>query len=63
MKQLLLRWKYRFIVWFRHEPDALMRRCKVELKLLAHANRNTSPTPEECRDMALQLGTPSWRRE
>lgn len=54
------RWKYRFIVWFFDKPDALSRRVKVENILINHFLKKTSPTPEECHELAKQLGVPSW---
>lgn len=57
---MLRRWKYRFIVWFYGEPDALSRRVSVESKLLAHYKAKTSPTSQECMDLALELGVPTW---
>lgn len=66
VKRWLVRWKYRLIVWFFDRPDALARRVAVENRLLAHYTKRTSPTPEECRDLALRLGTasknPKWSR-
>lgn len=60
----LTRWKYRFICWFFDRPDALMRRVKVENALLGHYQRKTSPTPDECRALAMQLGVPTnWMRK
>lgn len=53
---VLVRWKYRFLCWFYDRPDALARRVKVENALLGHFARGTSPSPEECRDMAVLLG-------
>ena len=40
-----VRWKYRFIVWFISQPDALARRVAVEMAL-------------ECRTLAIKLGVP-----
>lgn len=62
MKTQLMRWKYRIIVWFFDRPDALACRVAVENRLLAHYTKRTSPTPEECRDMAHKLGVPEWAR-
>ena len=55
-----IRWKYRIICWFFDRPDALSRRVSVENALIAHANHGTSPTPTECRALALKLGVPTW---
>lgn len=62
MKNHLTRWKYRLIAWFFDRPDALARRVAVENRLLTHYTKRTSPTPEECRDMAHKLGVPGWVR-
>lgn len=53
-------WKYRFIVWFIDKPDSLDRRVLVENALLTHFKNNTSPTPQECKDLAMKLGVPTW---
>jgi hypothetical protein len=55
---MLNRWKYRFICWFFDRPDALSRRVEVENVLLVHFKKGTSPTPDECRDLAVKLGVP-----
>ena len=60
MKAALIRWKYRFICWFYNEPDSLSRRVEVENVLLTHYKKKTSPTPEECKNLALKLGIPEW---
>lgn len=57
---MITRWKYRFICWFFDGPDSLQRRVKVENALLAHAEKGTSPTPSECRELARALGVPRW---
>lgn len=57
-RDVLLRWKYRFINWFHGRPDDLARRVRVESRLLAHAKAGTTPSPDECRALALELGTP-----
>lgn len=59
LKNWALRWKYRFIIWFHSKPDDLSRRVKVENILITHYQKKTSPTPEECMKLALQLGVPS----
>lgn len=44
--------------------DILKRRVAVENALLIHASKGTSPTPDECRELAHRLGIPSqFRRE
>lgn len=61
---MLRRWKYRFIVWFIDKPDSLDRRVQVENVLLAHFKNKTSPTQQECKDMAMKLGVPSrWHKK
>ena len=57
---MLVRWKYRFISWFFDRPDALHRRLVVEDVLLRHAKDKTSPTPKECKALALKLGVSTW---
>ena len=57
-----MRWRYRLMCWFFDRPDALNRRATVESELWAHAKAGTSPSPEECRDLALRLGVPRWPR-
>lgn len=63
MKAFLLRWKYRLIVWFVNKPEGFQRRKEIEESLWLHANRGTSPTPAECKMMAMKLGVPRrfWR--
>lgn len=63
MKAFLLRCKYRFIVWFVNKPEGFQRRKEVEEALWLHVNRGTSPTPDECKAMAMKLGVPRrfWR--
>ena len=59
MKAFLTRWKYRFIVWFYNRPDGFQRRKEIEEALWLHANKKTSPTPDECKAMAIKLGVPT----
>lgn len=57
------RWKYRFIVWFFDQPDALARRVRIENRLNNVAcGKRQPPTPEECREWAQELGVPTWGR-
>lgn len=53
-----VRWKYRLLFWFRDGPNAFGRRVTVENKLWAHYKHKTSPTPQECKEMAIILGVP-----
>jgi hypothetical protein len=53
------RWKFRFIVWFFNKPDQLDRSVHVEGVLMQHAKNGTSPSSEECRQLALNLGIPT----
>lgn len=57
---MIQRWKFRFLCWFFDRPDALKRRVEVEDALNTHYKNKTSPTPEECRELALKLGVPRW---
>lgn len=57
---MLTRWRYRLLCWFFDRPDSLARRVRVENELMRHATRGTSPTPQECREMAQTLGVPAW---
>jgi hypothetical protein len=47
---------------FIDKPNALSRRVKLENKLINYFTTNTSPTPKECLEMALELGVPDWAR-
>ena len=62
MKHWLIRWKYRLIVWCFDRPDSLARRVKVENRLLALHQAGLPCSPEECRQLAITLGVPRWRR-
>lgn len=61
MKNLFSRWKYRYLVWFVDKPNALARRVRVENALMRHFQAGTSPTPDECRSMAVELGVQDRR--
>lgn len=59
MKALLRRCKYRYYNWFYGRPDWLERSVAVENVLLKHYKAKTSPTPDECFQLAMKLGVPS----
>lgn len=56
MKTWLTRWRYRYLVWMVDKPNALARRVRVENALMRHFQAGTSPSPDECRSMAVELG-------
>lgn len=63
MRWLLLRWKYRLLVWAVDKPDALARRVRIETRLSnVAAGKRPPPTPEECREWANELGVPTWAK-
>lgn len=57
---MLMRLKYRLIVWFFDKPDSLSRRVEVENILLTHFKNGSRPTPEQCKELAFRLGVPTW---
>ncbi len=58
----LMRWKYRLLSWLFYRPDMLKRSTKVEGMLYEHYRQKTSPTPEECREMArILMISDKWR--
>lgn len=61
-RSILTTWKYRVLVWFVDKPDALARRVRVENKLLSHATAGSSASPNECKELAAELGVPDWLR-
>lgn len=56
MPNWLQRWRFRYLVWMVDKPNALARRVRVENALMRHFQAGTSPTPDECRSMAVELG-------
>lgn len=58
LSTILRRIKFTYISWFKDMPSALNRRVKVENKLSGFYARKESPTPEQCMEMAIELGVP-----
>ena len=57
---LLRRLQFWYIVIFVDRIDALRRRAKIENRLFNYYSKKTSPTPEECLQMAVDLGVPDY---
>lgn len=53
----LYRWKYILKRWLDNHKS-LNRRVAIENQLFKYVAANARPTPEDCRIMALRLGTP-----
>ena len=60
MKLLIRRLYFWYVVIFVDRIDALRRRVKIENKLFNYYSKKTSPTPEECLQMAVDLGVPDY---
>ena len=61
MRRALDRMRYRLLaIWGR--GDDLNRRVTVENRLFAAAASGKGLTPDQCRELAVKLGVPSWVR-
>lgn len=60
MTTVLRRIRFWYIVIFVDRIDALRRRVKIENKLFSYYSKKISPTPEECLQMAVDLGVPDY---
>ena len=60
MRVFLRRLQFWYVVIFVDRIDALRRRVKIENRLFNYYSKNTNPTPEECLQMAVDLGVPDY---